>query len=59
MTVTLCQHIDSPIGRLTIAGRTDGTVTHVCLPEQTHEPKQRMEWPETKECFAVAATQLQ
>ena len=55
---TVRRIVDSPVGPLTIAGRADGTVTHLCLTEQRHAPKQLSSWARDGSAFSDVARQL-
>lgn len=55
---TICRIVDSPVGPLTIAGRDDGTVTHLCMAEQRHAPRQLSSWTRDDGAFSDAARQL-
>ena len=57
-STTIYRTVDSPIGPLTIAGRPDGTVTHLRMAEQTHAPKQWSTWTEDERAFGSVARQL-
>ena len=56
-TFTTFRTIDSPIGPLTLAGRS-GTLTHLRMVEQTYEPADRGDWRLEPEGFADAVEQL-
>lgn len=49
--------IDSPVGPLTLAG-TDGTLRHLRMTEQTHDPDRRDWRPGPPDAFASAVEQL-
>lgn len=48
--------IDSPVGLLTLAGR-DGTLTHLRMVDQTHEPS-RAGWERDDDAFGDVVEQL-
>lgn len=55
--ITTFRTIDSPIGRLTLAGR-GGTLTHLRMVDQTYEPADRDEWRHDPDGFGDAVSQL-
>ena len=56
---TVRRIVDSPVGPLTIAGRKDGTVTHLCMTDQRHAPKQIASWVQDEGAFCDVARQLE
>ena len=56
MSTTVFRTIDSPVGLLTLAGR-DGTLTHLRMVGQTHEPN-RAGWERDNDAFPDAVEQL-
>ena len=55
---TICRTMETPIGPLTIAGSSDGTVTHIRMEAQTHEPPHRATWARYDDVFEDAVRQL-
>ncbi len=57
MQLTRYRTVDSPIGRLTVAGQGDA-LTNLVIADAAHPPAERSRWVEDKEAFPDVVAQL-